>query len=292
MAEGRATHLAIAGMLAALAVTDLILCRRLGWSLLHWTSFALALAVFAGIALFYHWRDRGEQIKRAAYWLLLTSLCAVAGTILAYAAAARGGPSYDPAFAAIDADLGFHWTGWFRFLQHEPLLWTILLIAYISLMPQMMASILYFCWCRRDGRNSELVLHSLVALLITLALFSLLPAIGPGAAEPEIQALYVTQLIRLRSGTVTAIDMSNLAGIISFPSYHAVMACLLTYAHRGMRLFWPIAVINTLMLVATPSHGGHYVVDVIAGVVIALLTIAAIRTAQPRRGLVVPAANA
>jgi len=42
--------------------------------------------------------------------------------------------------------------------------------------------------------------------------------------------------------------------------------------------------LNGLMIAATPTHGGHYLIDVIAGTAIALVGIAACkRTAKHRR---------
>jgi membrane-associated phospholipid phosphatase len=70
-------------------------------------------------------------------------------------------------------------------------------------------------------------------------------------------------------------DLSQLQGLISFPSYHTVLAVLLTYAHRRSRLLVPIALVNGIMLFSIPSYGGHYLIDIFAGAVVALLAISA-----------------
>ena len=58
-------------------------------------------------------------------------------------------------------------------------------------------------------------------------------------------------------------------GIVTFPSYHTVLAILFVYTHRGLRwTFPPVAVLNGLMLAAIPSVGGHYVVDMIGGALV------------------------
>jgi membrane-associated phospholipid phosphatase len=51
-----------------------------------------------------------------------------------------------------------------------------------------------------------------------------------------------------------------------------------------MAAFWPVpvarwfsAVINSLMLAATPIDGSHYLVDILAGVAIAVLSLVAAR---------------
>jgi membrane-associated phospholipid phosphatase len=72
-------------------------------------------------------------------------------------------------------------------------------------------------------------------------------------------------------------------GIITFPSLHAALAVILIAA------FWPLpvarwicAVINTLMLAATPIDGSHYLIDVVAGIGIALLCLVAARALVAR----------
>ena len=53
-----------------------------------------------------------------------------------------------------------------------------------------------------------------------------------------------------------------------------VVAMLFAYAMRHVRRLFPIfIVLNTLMVISTPSHGGHYVVDVVAGVAVGVLAV-------------------
>ena len=84
----------------------------------------------------------------------------------------------------------------------------------------------------------------------------------------------VDALVAIRNGTAV-VDLTQLKGIISFPSFHAVMAVLLTRIHRGSRLLWPMAALNAVMLLSVLSEGGHYLVDAIAGAAIAGIAILA-----------------
>jgi hypothetical protein len=59
-------------------------------------------------------------------------------------------------------------------------------------------------------------------------------------------------------------------GIITFPSLHAALGILFSVAVwpvKGLR--WCAFGLNGLMLLATPAYGSHYVVDVIAGILVA-----------------------
>jgi membrane-associated phospholipid phosphatase len=45
-------------------------------------------------------------------------------------------------------------------------------------------------------------------------------------------------------------------------------------------VFWPVAAVDAIVLVATPIQGGHHLVDVIAGSGVAVLAIAAAKWAS------------
>jgi membrane-associated phospholipid phosphatase len=66
-------------------------------------------------------------------------------------------------------------------------------------------------------------------------------------------------------------------GIISFPSLHASAALLAIYLVRGLKLIYPVTVLNLLMLAGTPVFGGHFFVDVLAGVGIFCVAVVATR---------------
>jgi membrane-associated phospholipid phosphatase len=87
-------------------------------------------------------------------------------------------------------------------------------------------------------------------------------------------------LLALRGGGPLSFDLSQLQGLISFPSYHTVLAVLLTYAHRRSLLLIPIALVNGIMLFSIPTVGQHYLVDIIAGAAVAVLAISATAAAH------------
>ena len=65
------------------------------------------------------------------------------------------------------------------------------------------------------------------------------------------------------------IGQEHLMGLIAFPSMHTVMALMTTLFARGTRLFWPLVLINLLMIPAILLQGGHHVVDVLGGTALA-----------------------
>ncbi len=254
-----------------LAVADLLLCHHLQLRFYHWTPLASACAVVTAIGLFYHLTGRSAVLARAAYWTLLWLLFVNAGTVLIYVAAACGGTAHDRTLAAADAALGFDWQGWYDFLAPHRGLQFALWLAYSSLFPQILLSIFWFSSTGADDTNYELLLTNIVSLLATTAIFFGFPAIGHQETPrgPDLPVL-----LALRAGGPLSFDLSQLQGLISFPSYHTVLVVLLTYAHRHSALFLPVALVNAVMLFSIPSVGQHYLIDMIAGAAVAGLAIA------------------
>jgi membrane-associated phospholipid phosphatase len=96
--------------------------------------------------------------------------------------------------------------------------------------------------------------------------------------KPSGYLVQLQELPRIRDGSLRILETSTLGGIITFPSFHAVAAVLALWALWCVWWLRPLALIaNVSMLLATPLVGGHYFVDVIAGVGLSVLAIAAAR---------------
>lgn len=284
----RGASLVIWTAITALSIVDFLLCRRFGLTFTHWSPL-LVLAILAGVALFYQFSGRSARVAQMAQWTLLWVVFSHAGAILTYLAAACGGRTWDAELVAIDVALGFDWPGWFEFIARHSCLQFVLTLCYGSLIAQILISVAYFSFRNTDDLNGELLLNSIVGLLITTAIFLLFPALGHKSAA---RGLYLDDLLALRSGGLLSFDMMQLKGVISFPSYHMVLAVLLTYAHRHSPLLHPIALVNAIMVISIPSNGGHYLIDIVAGGGVALLAILATAAMQARRGLVARATAA
>jgi membrane-associated phospholipid phosphatase len=68
-----------------------------------------------------------------------------------------------------------------------------------------------------------------------------------------------------------------MAGMVSFPSFHTIVAVLTAWALWPLRIIGPIAVLlNAILIVSTVPWGGHYLIDIPAGAAIAVLGITVI----------------
>ena len=180
-------------------------------------------------------------------------------------------PLTTAALAAADAALGFDWRGWYDFLAPHRGLRFALWLAYSSLFPQILLTIFWFSSTGADDTNYELLLTNIVSLSATTAVF--LDFRRSATRKPRVDPIWPV-LLALRAGGPLSFDLSQLQGLISFPSYHTVLVVLLTYAHRHSALFLPVALVNAVMLFSIPSVGQHYLIDMIAGAAVAGLAIA------------------
>jgi len=127
----------------------------------------------------------------------------------------------------------------------------------------------------------EFLLANLAAFVIGLPLFALLPAVGPWYCYHLIpnpaQAACWAQFLALRAPG-PYIFQEQAAGIVCFPSFHVIWAILCAAALWGFRpLRLPVALLSVMIIASTLTTGWHYFSDVLAGIVIAALSMAIAR---------------
>ncbi len=206
---------------------------------------------------------------------------------LSYVAAAAAFPLQDAAFDSMDRALGFDWNALLAVMQRWPEFFVGMRVIYMSLTLQMTAIVLLLGFSGRLPWLRVYTLAFVFAALVTIALSALLPAEGvwlhygikgADAAMTPVSSTSWPVFLGLRDGTFRMLMAVGAEGIITFPSLHSALAAILIAA------FWPVPVlrwlaacVNSLMLLATPVDGSHYLVDVLAGIGIAVLCLIAAR---------------
>lgn len=229
------------------------------------TSPLLLLAIYTHL--------RGDRvISEICVFLYLYFLFPMLGVKLSYLATSLQFPLADDVFAHMDQVMGFSWVGWARFNDGHPMMKAVISLAYATPIAQGVASVIILgCW-RNGQRNYETLVTLVLALIAVLCLYAIFPAIGP-QAHMGVPTSFAVTIADIREGRVTALPYQ---GIVSFPSYHTVMAIVFTYAHRGLRYsFPPVLALNLVMLPGITNIGGHYLIDMFAGAAIAVLSILA-----------------
>lgn len=205
---------------------------------------------------------------------------AAVGAPLSYVAATTGFPLQDAALDAIDRQLGVDWTQLMTFVSLHPGLQLVLSLAYSSFALQTLTTVLVLGIAGQLTRLSSFIAAFVATTLVTIAISAVYPAAGPWLFL-EIQPASANgflplsssswpAFLALRDGTLHTVYGIRSEGIITFPSLHAALGVLFPVALwrvKGVR--WFALGLNILLVIATPAYGSHYVVDVIAGILIA-----------------------
>jgi membrane-associated phospholipid phosphatase len=186
-------------------------------------------------------------------------------------------PLLDKALATADRALGLDWLDMYRWLTRHPAIEAGAHIAYMSLAPEMLILLIALELLGRHNEASAFLRWIIVSGIATICIGALIPAAGafvyyglPVASTTG----YVAQFADLRDGTLRTINPFDNRGLVAFPSYHAALAVLCACAARPLRIVKiPLLAFNLLIILSSPAMGGHYFIDIIAGIVLAALTI-------------------
>jgi hypothetical protein len=228
------------------------------------------------------WRHAGPLAHFSEYAALFTAM-SLMGAIASYPVAALTRGYADQSLQAIDGALGFDWLGWYRIVADHRALQLLGTTAYRSIYLTPALLLWSFARAGDQARAYRFLAGFWLAAALTLILFSLMPAVGPfsylwhGAIPymPESEQWQSGLIPALRDHAVTVVDIGQLRGIVSAPSFHTAAAVLyIAAAWRLRALRWPILALNMGMLLSTPVEGTHYLIDMILGVAVALAALA------------------
>jgi PAP2 superfamily len=207
---------------------------------------------------------------------------------LTYVAASADFPFQDATLAALDRALGFNWPGYIGFMSSSDTMISGAIFAYSMIRWPVFGIPVALGFAGRYRRLQEFTLALALSLIATTVISALVPAIGiydekaiSGSHAIFQSPAYLAQLHDLpavRNGSLRELDLLKLAGIVTFPSFHATSAVIFFWSLWSVWWMRPIAIVSMgAMLVVTPFVGGHYIVDVIAGIAVAVVAIAAAR---------------
>lgn len=185
-------------------------------------------------------------------------------------------PMVDPQLALADKILNFN-TGSFAtgMQQYHPALNNFLWHIYKTLIPLSFLCILALPWASPHKAREFVLLVSITSFL-GFFIYFFWPAIGPMASyhyamhSSELALLKHIHLLK-KEGAASHLFLS---GDISFPSFHTIIALLAAWVWRDYKIiFIPLGLLSFLIILSTLSTGWHYLSDVLAGVLISVISI-------------------
>ena len=218
-----------------------------------------------------------------AFMILATGAIAM----LSYLMTSLNVPLLDQVYADIDRFMGFDWLALLEWTNDRPLLGMTLIFSYHSSMLQIACIVVLLALTGRPERVNEFMGLFMITGTVVIVSAGLFPAAGAyvyynpapelfANLNPQAGLWHLEQFTALRDGTQRVINLSAAEGLVTFPSFHTCLAIIVTWAVRDFRItFWAFAVLNALVIVSTLPEGGHHLIDVIAGALIAAVAIAA-----------------
>ena len=214
--------------------------------------------------------------------------------VLSYLGAGLAFPLYDENYVAADHFLHFNWRNWVLGLDGWPIAVGLLTIVYRSFEVQMLLMLSLLFYYRHTDHIQRFLVAFFYSGFVVVVVSTLFPATGGydyyhlGSnqlqhVDAESGAQHLRDLLAMRNHSMIILP-ANLKGLVTFPSFHAAVAVLLIYASLPLPWLAILAVpVNLLMLVSTLANGGHYLVDIISGLLIAWNAIAVSRWIVPEK---------
>lgn len=268
-------------MIVALGIGCLALTTALNRQV-EWADFAVGI----GAALLIIAIGVYVRVVKAAPRL---ALCAIGvGIFMSFTALAAififalfplANPLIDSHLIAADAAIGYDWAGFVTALAGYPVLGSALGYVYLSSLPQIVLTILLLGALGRETQLHRFLLVGIIAMVAAVAFWWLFPSVGPAAYHtlPEGVAAsiglvttpeYGAHMLDMVYNGLTVIRSNVINGVVAFPSYHIIMALMVAWFSFRTLLFAPLALASLAMIPATLSHGGHHVMDLVAGLAV------------------------
>ncbi len=278
-------RLKIAATLALIALDAVWIVAR-GFSL-DMKSLAACLGVTGTLALIGFVYTRVRPDERLAVMSIETAFLMVysaAACIFSYLVTTWNLPLIDGTLAAFDEAIGFDWYSYIAFANARPWVDVLSTLVYQSTLAQIALSVVLLTAVGRAERVREMVGTVMVSSFFCVAIAGLLPSAGalayyhPSDAfylqnHPLVDLAYKQVFFDLRAHQLTHLSLEGMHGLVAFPSYHVALSAILMIAYRGMpKFFWPVMVLNVLVILSTPIEGGHHLSDGLGGAALALLS--------------------
>jgi hypothetical protein len=230
------------------------------------------------------------RVEALVVGLMQILLILLLGSLLSYAAIALCFPLQDAALLSIDKAMGIDRHYYIEFFAQRRYLHNAVVLAYFSLMPQLVLVPMALFMANQIHRLQQFTVAVGFALFATVLISVFVPALSTtyldlglsvGAKLPPHMGVHIPIVEKLRSGMPFLIDLDEVEGLVTFPSFHTVGALLFIWATWHVLVVrWLSLALNAALIAATPIVGTHYFIDIVAGAAIALAAVIISRQLQ------------
>lgn len=243
---------------------------------------AILLLLFAAHGFYAKVRPaRGLALATGGMAVMITS--ALLAGIIANAGMRLRYPLIDAALASADRAIGIDTPALVRAFAERPFLAELMNVAYSSIFPLAFLAAILLALRGDAARLWELATGFGAGILLSASASVFFPALGNfshagleslvGSGLPAGSGIYHLHAVAAyRDGLEPLLDVRKLEGVVTFPSFHMVMALIVAHAFRSTgAVGWVAGAWCALVAVSTVPIGGHYVIDLLAGTVVWLV---------------------
>ena len=204
-------------------------------------------------------------------------------------------PRQDWLLITWDGYLGSPWLSYFDFVYHHAWLREAMDISYSSLTRVSTFGLFTLLILGQYDRAHFFVVAFLYTAIVATILGAFFPALAavyslvPDISQyqefgkvPGIYHIQYLQKLRVPTGEIV-IFLDRMPGLVTFPSFHTAAGIILIGAFWRTLLFVPVLLYSSLMIASTPVFGGHYFIDLVAGVILAIIVMRFSRRSLPRK---------
>ncbi len=237
-----------------------------------WLAFvALDLAVFG------HWiRARSPHASfvsvNLAFYALTAAVMGVLTTGIQYAPF----PRIDAALARWDAAIGWDTVGTLQWLAERPRFRSFLIFCYNSTELQLVLAPCVSAFAHDRARLRIFIYAVVYSSFFGSLFYYFFPSSGPAGVFESEHFMNVQRLTHLKYEQVHNFQpvTTLLGGLVAFPSFHVAWSVLVTYAALPRKnIFAAIFVLNVMVICSTVLLGWHYLVDLPAGILLAIVCL-------------------
>jgi PAP2 superfamily len=233
-----------------------------------------------GLGQFYRRFRLNEAIALPTTAAGLFIVFTIVGSVFNYLLFPLVSTPIDAKLVRIDSLFGFDWPSYVDLFLPYPMVSAALGLVYLSSLVQLISVILLLGFAARQEDLHRFLATGIIGALMTICFWAVFPSFGTSTVHQipaetarslglVVRAEYGQELLRLAAIGVERITPKEVLGLIAFPSFHTVMACMSVWFTRGLRKIWPVfIVINLAMLPAILLHGGHHMSDIFGGLVV------------------------
>lgn len=186
-------------------------------------------------------------------------------------------PTIDAFLVKVDQWMGFYTLPVLNWTYAHPAIKTFFIYCYSALGMELIFLPLIVAFLMDKSAIRIYFLSMMISYLIGMNIYYFFPTAGPTMIfkSPHFLSVQHDTFLKFFEVHHRLLLTTVEGGMIAFPSFHVIWAFFMIYLCRHIKwLFYPVLLLNIGVILATIFLGWHYLTDLIAGILLAIGSIA------------------